>query len=241
MDILIYILLGIFALVLIFCLSIATYADSQLLEVFKKTNNVMSSSFTVASDFASMSSKAFLNGEVKVEKKQGFLTDAYSPKQKTIFLSEQIYSNSSVAALAIAGHEMGHALQNFFKPKVLLKKTKLSRISKILGYFTFPIFLLGIFFLIFLHENLVLCLSCFILALIFFCFALFVKLLTISIEKEASKNAIDMLKKLRVLEDDEIKKAKLLLNAALLTYVADFLRSILSWTLLTRKTKIFGG
>lgn len=241
MDILTYVLLGALALVLIVCLSIASFADSQLLEVFKETNNVMSSSFIVASDFALMASNAFLNGNVKVGRKQGFLTDAYSPRQKTIFLSDQVYNNSSVAALAVAGHEMGHALQDKQKPQVLAKRTRLSKISKILGYFMFPITLLGIFFLIFFNENLVLCLSCFALALFFFCFALFVKLLTISIEKEASNNAIEMLKKLNVLEEDEIKKAKALLKAALLTYIADFLRSVLGWTLLTRKTKIFGG
>ncbi len=241
MDILTYILLGVLALVLIVCLSIASFADSQLLEVFKETNNIMSSSFTVASDFSAMASRAFLDGGVKVGNKQGFLTDAYSPRQKTIFLSEQVYNNSSVAALAIAGHEMGHALQDKLKPQVLAKRTKLSKISKILGYFMFPITLLGVFFLIFYSESLVFCLSCFALALFFFCFALFVKLLTISIEKEASNNAIEMLRKLRVLEEDEIKHAKALLKAALLTYIADFLRSVLGWTMLTRKSKVFGG
>lgn len=85
MDILTYILLGVLALVLIVCLSIASFADSQLLEVFKETNNIMSSSFTVASDFSAMASRAFLDGGVKVGNKQGFLTDAYSPNDKRRF------------------------------------------------------------------------------------------------------------------------------------------------------------
>lgn len=241
MDILTYVLLGLIALVLIVCLSIASFADAQLLETYNEINNKMSSSFTVASEFAVLASKTYMGGKVQVAKKSGFLTDAYSPRYKTIFLSEQVYANSSVASLAIAGHEMGHALQDVQKPQVLAKKAKYSKISKILGYFMFPIFLLGVFFLIFFNDIIALCLSCFALALLFFCFALFVKLLTISIEKEASENAIKMLTELRVIEDEEIIYAKKLLKSALLTYIADFLRSILGWTMLTRKTKVFGG
>ena len=65
--------------------------------------------------------------------------------------------------------------------------------------------------------------------------------MTIKIEKDASKKAIMFLKQLNVLEDYEIEYAKKVLDAALLTYIGDFLRALLGWTMLTKKTKLFGG
>jgi Zn-dependent membrane protease YugP len=63
--------------------------------------------------------------------------------------------------------------------------------------------------------------------------------LTIPVERDASKRGIDILKKMEVLDDDEMLMAKDLLKTALLTYIGDFLRAILWWTFLTRKTKLF--
>lgn len=241
LDILTYILIGLVSLVLIVCLSIATYADSELIETFNKINKVMSSSFTIASDFAVMASMAFLSNTVHITKIKGFLTDAYSPRNKIIYLSDDIYQNSSVAALAIAAHEMGHALQDYEDPNILRKKAKMSRISKILGYFIFPIFIIGIALFIFLQKNIIYSILCLVLALFIFVFALAVKVQTIKVEIDASKKAILMLHKLDMLNQEELILAKKMLRSALLTYIADFLRSILGWTMLTRKSKIFGG
>ena len=77
------------------------------------------------------------------------------------------------------------------------------------------------------------------MALAIFLFALIVKLSLIPLEKDASKRGLDLLKRTETFDDEEMAMAKDLLKAALLTYVGDFLRSILWWTFLTRKSKLF--
>lgn len=239
METLLYILIAVILLLLIIALSIANYSGAQVVEVYNEVNEKLSSSFTVASNFAETVNKYFLGGKIKVAKKTGLLTDSYIPSQKTVFLSEQTYGSSSIAALAITAHELGHALQDYENPQILQKRQSLGLLSKVLGVFMMPLIVLGIF--LFFTSNIVFCIVCLAGAVFIFLLALFVKSLTIKIEKDASKKAINFLKQLRVLEDDEIKFANKLLSAALLTYIGDFLRAILSWTMLTRKSKLFTG
>lgn len=226
--------------ILIICLSIASYSGSHIMEKFDEINKHMSSSFTTASNFSVMVSMTYLNSQVKIGKRMGKLTDAYSSRQKTIFLSESTFDNSSVAALAIAAHELGHALQDQKTPQMLRKRETYAIISKLLGLLMYPLFI-GAIICLFASEGLVASLICIIGAIFIFFFALFVKGMTIKIEKDASAKAVIFLKELNILEDDEIVYAKKLLKAALLTYIGDFLQAILGWTMLTRRTKLFGG
>ena len=226
--------------ILIACLTIASYSGSNMWEKYEQINQHLSSSFTVASDFCCMISVNYLSSTVKVGKKQGQLTDAYMSGKKIVFLSESTFSNSSVAALAVAAHEMGHALQDYENPKTLRKHRNYGIASKLIGFLMYPLIILGIV-LLFIGESIIPSLICIAGAIIIFLFALIVKLMTIKIEKDASKKAIMFLKQLNVLEDYEIEYAKKVLDAALLTYIGDFLRALLGWTMLTKKTKLFGG
>lgn len=240
MNLIFYILIGVAILILLICLAIASYAGAQLIETYDEVNKNMSSSFMVASEFSSQVSKKFLKGQIAVGRREGHLTDAYIPSHKTIYLSEQVYANSSVAALAIAGHEMGHAKQDLQTPAVLAKRHSLGNLSKILGFFMFPLFVAGIVLFFLFPNEIIYSLLALGGSILIFILALSVKLMTIKIEKDASKNAIDFLRKISGLDEEEIEQAKKLLKAALLTYIADFLRAVLGWTMLTRKTKLFG-
>ena len=235
----IYALIGIGVFILIICLSIASTAGMNMVEKFEHINNKLSSSFTLAHNFAVMVSQRYLDSRVQVGQRAGFLTDAYMPRRKVVFLSEKIFNNSSVAALAITAHELGHALQDKINPQILARRDRLGLLAKILGYMMTPLFLAGIVLFFAYPTNLIYSISCLAGAIGIFFLALVVKGLTISIEKDASNKAIEFLKDMNILEDDEIKYAKILLKAALLTYIADFLRAILGWTMLTPKTKLF--
>ena len=239
LEILIYILIGIVVAILIVCLTIASYSGSHLWETFENNNKHLSSSFTLAGDFCCNISIRYLNSSVKVGTRQGTLTDAYMPSKKTVYLSETVANNSSVAALAVAAHEMGHALQDYQNPQTLIKHRNRGVICKLLGYLMYPLIIAGII-LFFIENMMIISLACIAGAILIFMFALFVKLSTIKIEKDASKKAIMFLQELSVLEDYEIEYAKKVLNAALLTYIGDFFQAILGWTGLTRKTKLFG-
>ena len=235
----IYALIVIGVLILIFCLAIASSAGANMMEKFEATNKKLSSSFTVANIFASMVSQMYLNGKVKVGRRSGYLTDAYMSSRKVVFLSEQIFDNSSVAALAITAHELGHALQDKENPQTLNRRDSLGVAAKFLGYMMTPLFIAGIVLFFAMPLNLVYCIACLSGAIGIFFLALIVKGLTISIEKDASAKAIAFLRDMNILDEDEIPYAKKLLKAALLTYIADFLRAILGWTMLTPKAKLF--
>ena len=239
MDLLFYILIGVGVLILLVCLSIASYAGTNMMETYEHINKTMSSSYTVASDFAAMISYQYLDGKVKIGKRPGYLSDAYAPRNKVVWLSESVYGNSSVAALSIVAHEMGHALQDKITPELLSRRDNLSLLAKVLGFFMFPFFVAGIILFFVSADYYLYSLLCLGGSILIFFLALLVKGLTISIENDASKKAIDYLRDLRILEEDEIKLSKKLLKAALLTYIADFLQAVLGWTMLTRKTKLF--
>lgn len=236
----VYVLIGVFVAILIVCLSIASFAGAHVFEKYKYYNNFMSSSFTVAGDFCCMVSQRYLDCTVKIVKRGGELTDAYVPSQKTVFLSENTFGNSSVASLAIAGHELGHAYQDYLDPKLFERHNFYKVLCKVLGFLTYPLFFAGII-LLFASQSLLPSFLCVAGAILIFLFALFLKFATIKIEKDASKKALVFLRELDVLDEVELEYARKFLNAALLTYIADFLQAILGWTGLTRKTKIFGG
>ncbi len=237
MDIVFWGLVGGLIIIIIIGLSIASYADSHVVERYKKFENYNSSSFTTAKDFAVMTSINFLDSNVKIGQKKGFLTDAYSPSKKVVFLSETVYDSSSISALAVAAHELGHALQDKENPKTLKRLAFLSVLGSVVGRLMFPLFLAGV--ILFLMQSVLYALICLGGAVGIFLLSLILKLMTISIEKDASKKALMLLGNQRVLEGQELNMAKKMLDAALLTYIADFLRVILSWTFMTKKPKLF--
>lgn len=239
MELIFYILIISFVVLLIFGLSVANYAGNYVIEKFNQTQKHMASSFITAKDFAVMTSINFLDSQVKVGQRKGFLTDAYVSSKKVVFLSEKIYSSSSVAALAITAHELGHALQDKQDPQILKRHRALSAAGRFFGYLMFPLVVLGVVLYISQPHNLLYSLGALGGAVLIFLLALFLKIMTISIERQASKNALMLLERQGVLDQEELVLAKKLLNAALLTYIADFLRVILSWTFLTKKSKLF--
>lgn len=237
MNIVFWTLVAVLIVILLIGLSIATYADSSVVEAYRKYDEYKSSSFTTAKNFAIMTSINYLDSKVKIGQRKGFLTDAYSPSKKVVLLSEYVYNSSSVSALAVAAHELGHALQDKQNPKTLKRLSFLSKLGSFVGRLMFPMLVAGI--ILFLLNYSLYALICLCVAAGIFLLSLILKIMTISIEKDASKKALMLLESQKVLELKEIEMAKKMLDSALLTYVADFLRVILSWTFLTRKAKMF--
>lgn len=240
LQILQYVFIAIFVLILIVCLSVASFAGDHVFEQYQKYNKHLSSSFMVASDFVSIVSQNFLGDTIRLGWRNGTLTDAYNSFDKTIYLSQDNAFNSSVAALTIAAHELGHAYQDFLDPNILKKHRNLGAFCKFVGFLMYPAFIAGII-LLFIDLPIYYSLGCFGLAIGVFILALIFKFSTIKVEKQASVYALEFLQKTQALQDFELKYAKKFLNAALLTYIADFLRALLAWTFLTKKTNLFGG
>jgi len=150
-------------------------------------------------------------GRVKIGRNPGKLTDHYNPRDKTIGLSEQIYGVPSVAAMAIAAHESGHAIQDEVDYTPLEVRTFLAPIAAAGARFGLPAAIFGSF----LGSPLLV--QAGVLA---YGGALLLQFLTLPVEFNASKRAMKQLEQLRLMDEQDKKGIKEVLRAAAMTYVA---------------------
>lgn len=157
-------------------------------------------------------------GSVSIQQVAGNLTDHYDPKANILRLSGSVYGQDSVAAIGVAAHECGHAMQKHESYGPLNLRSVLVPIVNLGSNLYFPIFMLG---LVFSWEPLVTVgILCFGLTLLF-------SLVTLPVEFNASSRAIKALRDGGYLYEEELKGAKAVLDAAALTYVASAISSLL--------------
>lgn len=156
--------------------------------------------------------------DLYVVETQGNLTDHYDPKRNTIRLSSEVFHGTSVAACAVAAHEVGHALQykeGYTPIKIRNSIIPLVNFSSSAGYFAILIsFITGLTDLLWIGISLE------IIILLF-------QLLTLPVEFNASKRAKEQLTKEQILDNTEINGANTMLTAAAMTYVASVVTAIL--------------
>jgi Zn-dependent membrane protease YugP len=157
--------------------------------------------------------------DVKIERVRGHLTDHYDPRTKTLRLSDQIFSGSSVAALGVAAHESGHAVQHAesYRP-IMLRGTLVpaANVGSMAGPY---LALIGFFFNSGLLVN---------IGILLFSVAVVFYLITLPVEFNASARALEMLERDGMLSSAEIGGSKKVLKAAALTYVASALVAVMS-------------
>ena len=166
---------------------------------------------------------------VRIERVSGNLTDHYSPKEGVLRLSDSVYNSTSVAAIGVAAHECGHAMQydeEYFPIKIRAAVIPIANIGSALSW---PIILLGLF----LGAT-----GLMQLGVVLFSLVVVFQLLTLPVEFDASARALRTLRERNMLESSELTGARKVLTAAALTYVAALLTSILQLlrlVLLTRR------
>ena len=220
-----------------FCLilSIANFSLEKFMEVHDKYAQKSISENLSVMDFIHNLNVSKFDGKISISQTKEEYENYYIPSRKTIGLSRTTLQSTSIASFAIIAHEMGHALQDFEGNK-LKTLNFFRRLGAFLGFFFLPTLISGIilyFVTIYTLTGLILLIS----AGGIFLLAVLIKTITISIEKDASKKGIELLRPF--LSEAELKDCKKLLNAARQTYWGDLFRLLLSWTLLTRKTKMF--
>lgn len=167
--------------------------------------------------------------DVAVEQVRGNLTDHYDPRSKVLRLSEATYHSASVAAIGVAAHECGHALQHkegYFPLKLRSTIVLAANIGSRLGI---PIILLGVL----LGQNFLLIQ----IGIWVFSLAVLFQIVTLPVEFNASSRAMVMLEQYGILGSEELKKTGKVLSAAAMTYVAAAAASILQ---LLRLILLFG-
>ena len=168
--------------------------------------------------------------DVRVERVSGKLTDHYDPSNKILRLSDSVYGKRSVAAVGVAAHECGHAIQHQQGYAPLQIRSMLVPICNFGGTISWPLIILGVF--LGWNETLIR-----VGILLFFAVVLF-QLVTLPVEFNASSRALQILSSTGILHGEENDGAKKVLGAAALTYVAGAAASILQ---MLRLIILFGG
>lgn len=140
----------------------------------------------------------------------GKLSDHYDPRSRTLRLSEDVYYGRSVAALGIAAHEVGHAIQHAKLYSPLMMRNVVYPVCSLGSTLAFPLFLVGFFAFPPLMK----------LAILFYTLAVFFTVLTLPVEFNASSRALKALANGGYLDSEELSGARSVLSAAALTYVA---------------------
>ena len=198
---------------------LSIWAQIKVKTTFSKYSKVACSRATTGLDAANMLLKSNGITDVKVEHVGGSLTDHYDPSSKKLRLSDPVYRNNSIAAVGVAAHEAGHALQHANKYGPLVLRSTLVPVANI-GSAAGPwLAIAGYFFQYSLLIN---------IGIALFAGAVLFYLITLPVEFNASARAIAILRENRVLSEQELKGVKKVLSAAALTYVASALTALMS-------------
>jgi hypothetical protein len=205
-------------LVLIPALVLAIWAQSRVKSAFHRYSQVNARRGVTAREAvrAILDSNGLDN--VNVEMVRGALTDHYDPRSKVLRLSESVYGSPSIAAIGVAAHEAGHAIQDARGYTPLRLRNAFVPVASLGSSLALPLFFIG-----FLFSNPMMM----DLGIIFFAAVLVFHLVTLPVELDASKRALSILSDSGLLAGDEIGGARAVLNAAALTYVAATLMSAL--------------
>lgn len=197
---------------------ISAIASLNVNSTFKKFSKVRSSRGLAAQDVAMMILNSAGIYDVRIETIRGKLTDHYDPRSKVLRLSESVYGQTSVAAIGVAAHECGHAIQHKEAYAPLRLRSASVPVANIGSKLSWPIVLLGIFLGMYgLAE----------IGVLLFIFVVLFQLITLPVEFNASARALKILETSNILDTKELGGAKKVLSAAALTYVAALFASIL--------------
>lgn len=198
-----------------FILSI--YAQFKVKSTFNKYSNVRAARSITGADVANMILRRNGMSHVNVEPVRGSLTDHYDPTTRTVRLSETVYGSNSIAALGVAAHEVGHAIQHSQQYGPLELRHRLVPITNFASAASFPILLLGF---IMYSADLI------FLGIILFSAVVLFHVVTLPVELNASRRAVLQLSEAGIISNQEAPMVKKVLSAAALTYLAATLSAI---------------
>lgn len=198
--------------------AICVAAQGWMKSTYKKYSKVPSKSGLTGQQTAERILRAAGITDVAVGPIAGVLTDHYDPRTKRLSLSEGVYDGSSLAAISVAAHECGHAIQHSVNYAPLNIRSAIVPVVNIGSSMSWPIFILGLFLSI---RPLV------SVGIVLFSLAVLFQLVTLPVEFNASGRALTMLTDIGILSNEENKGAAAVLRAAALTYVAALTSSVL--------------
>lgn len=208
---------------------LTVYAQGKVNSTYRKYAKVPSLCGLTASDMARQMLDMKGLSHVKIELVRGHLSDHYDPRTKVLRLSESTYNSTSVAALGIAAHETGHAMQDAEAYGPLKFRNTLAPVASVGSSASWILIIVGLLFSAF--QLIGIGIICFAVVVLF-------QVVTLPVEFNASSRALVALEGCGFMQPEEIRHTNKVLKAAALTYVAAALTAILQ---LLRLLLIFGG
>ena len=194
------------------------YAQAKVKSNFNKYSKVRNKRGITGERAARMVLDANGLRDIPIVPISGSLTDHYDPKKHTVNLSETVYGQTSISAIAVACHETGHAIQHNLEYGPLEFRSTLFPVVRFTSTLSWPIAIIGIVLLgagSYQLGNLL-----FLIGVAFFSLVVLFHLVTLPVEFNASKRALDQMVDLSIIDEGERTGAKKVLSAAALTYVA---------------------
>ena len=200
---------------------ISLAASARVNSVFKKYSKVANSHGYTGAEMAARVLQENGLRDVAIQRVSGSLTDHYDPSTETVNLSETVYGSRSISAIAVAAHECGHAIQHADGYKPLTIRSKLVPAANFGSNIGIYVVMAGLI----LGLTDTLC----VIGIVMFSLGVLFQLVTLPVELDASARALRAMKEDGTLADpEEYSKAKSVLSAAALTYVAGAAASVLS-------------
>ena len=216
------------------CLILSMWASSSVNSTFNRYSRILSRRRITGADAAQRVLYANGVSGVSIQRVSGKLTDHYDPRTNVIRLSDSVYDSTSVAAIGVACHEAGHAVQYAQNYGPIKLRAAIIPVTNIGSRLAMPLILAGILFSALgnLSYGLVYAgIACFSLSLVF-------QLVTLPVEFNASRRAIQTIESANLLTEEEQSGAKKTLKAAAMTYVA---ATAVALAQLVRLLVLFGG
>ena len=210
---------------------LSLWASAKVKNTFNRYSSVRSMTGMTGAEAAKRLLQSQGIYDVTVQPVRGQLTDHYDPRTKTVNLSQSVYGATSVAAIGVAAHECGHAMQDNEGYAPLRFRSALVPVANFGSSLSWPLILLGLVFGG-LGSPLV------EIGILMFSLAVLFQLVTLPVEYNASARAVRLLDAQGILAGEEVNGTRKVLNAAALTYVAAAATSILQ---LLRLIILFGG
>ena len=218
-----------YMMVLLPVLLITVYAQLKVNSSFKRYSKITNSRYLTGAQAAEAVLHSHRIYNVRIERVRGNLTDHYDPRTNVIRLSDSVYDSATISAVGVAAHEAGHAVQYAEGYGPIQVRAAIIPVTQVGSQFGIVLLIVGI---LLTSEPL------FLVGIILFSFTTLFQLITLPVEFNASRRAMETIRGQQLLTDEEADGARKVLSAAAMTYVAALLMSIVQ---LLRFVLMFAG
>lgn len=201
----------------------SVYVSYKVNKTFRDFSGIFASSGVTAAEAARRMLESAGIHNVAIDRVRGSLTDHYNPKDNTIYLSDTVYASSSVAAIGVAAHETGHAIQHQNSYAPLKARTALVPLANVGSKLAIPLIIIGAVLGISTLAGIYMV----YVGIAFYALTTLFMFVTLPVEFNASRRAKKALAETGILQSDEVSMAGKVLSAAAKTYVASFAVSLL--------------